>query len=55
MGVSFYEIVRESKEGSGCKRGGARFQLEKRKRTGEGPTTIETQDHEGIPHGTKEH
>ena len=53
MGASFDNIVREVKEGIFCTRGGVRFRLEKRKRTGEGPATIETQDHEEKPHGTK--
>ena len=53
MGASFDEIVREAEEGSGCTRGEARFQLEKRQRTREGPAAIETQDREGQPHKTK--
>ena len=53
MGASFDDIVREAKEESGLMRAGARFRQEKRQRTGEGPTMIETQDYEGIPHGTK--
>ena len=54
MGASFYKIVRESKEESGCTRGGERFRQEKRQRTGEDPATIKTQDHKGRPHGTKQ-
>ena len=42
MGASFDEIVREVEEESGLTRGGARFQQEKRERTGEAPATIET-------------
>ena len=53
MVASFDNTMRESKEESGCTRGGERFQQEKRKRTGEGPAVIKMQDHEGKPHGTK--
>ena len=53
MGASFDKTVREAEEESGCTRGGARFQQEKRQRTGEGPVVIGTQDCEGRPHGTK--
>ena len=53
MGASFDDIVRESKEESGCTRGGARFRQEKRNKTEEGISTIEMQDHEGKAHGTK--
>ena len=53
MGATFDEIVREAKEGSGCTRGEARFRLEKRQRTGEGPTAIEMKHCKGQPHGTK--
>ena len=53
MGVSFEETVREAKEESGCTRGGERFQLEKRQRTGEGPVTIRRQDHERQQHRMK--
>ena len=40
MGISYGENVKVVEETSGCTRGGARF-LEKRQRTGEGPTMIE--------------
>ena len=52
MGTSFGESVKVVEEISGCTRGGARFQ-EKRKRTGERPTTIEVRCREEQPHGTK--
>ena len=53
MGASFDETVREAKEESGFTRRGVRFRQEKRHRTGEGPATIEMQDHEGRPHRIK--
>ena len=54
MGASFDVIVREAEEASGCIRGGARFRLEKKQRTGEGPAAIGTQEHEGQPNGMKQ-
>ena len=53
MGASFNAIMREVKEGSGCTRGGTRFQIGKRQRTGEGLAALGTQDREGKPHGMK--
>ena len=53
MGASFDDTMREAEEEIFCIRGGARFRQEKRQRTGEGPTAIETKNHEGKPHGTK--
>ena len=53
MGEIYDETMSEVEEESGLTRGGERFRQEKRKRIGEGLVAIETQDHEGIPHGTK--
>ena len=53
MSVSFDETVREAEEESGCTRGGARFRVEKRQSTREGPTAIEMKNHEGQPHSKK--
>ena len=53
MGVSLDETVREADEESGCTRGGARFRVEKRQRTGEGPSVIRMQYCERQPHRTK--
>ena len=50
MGASFDETMREAEEESGFTRGGARLQKEKRHRIGEGPTVIETKNHEGQTH-----
>ena len=50
MGASFNAIRTKAEEGSGCIRGGARFQLEKRQRIGEGLGVIKTQDRKGQPH-----
>ena len=51
MGMVSGENVKVIEETSGCTRGGARFR-EKRKRTGEGTSVIETMIEE-QPHGTK--
>ena len=40
MVENYNETVKEAKEASGIMKGGARFQQEKRKRTGEGPVAI---------------
>ena len=53
MGMSSDETVRVVEETSGCMRGGARFQQEKRQRMGEGPVAIEMQGRKEQPHGTK--
>ena len=53
MGASFDETMSEVEEESGIMRGGGRFRQEKRQRIGEGLVVIETQEHEGIPHGMK--
>ena len=53
MGASYDETMREVEEESGLTRGEERFQQENRKRTGEGPAVIETQDRDGRLHGTK--
>ena len=53
MGVSFNETVSTAKEESDCIGGGARFQVEKRQRIGEGLGDIKMQDCEGQPHRTK--
>ena len=52
MGMSSSEIVKVTKERSGCTRGGARFQ-ENRQRIGEGPVVIKVRCREEQPHRTK--